>query len=145
MIDEKDVVMPLFPSPELVGERPWGREELLVLISEQFMLKKLLIKAGNKGGLQFHQLKNECGILISGELLVRFDPGSGELEERVLNAGDCFHFPPGSVHQEEAITDCVIIEASSTHFNDRVRVEHLYGLPNDGGLPTTHLNDIEIR
>ena len=30
------------------------------------------IKAGSKGGLQFHRKKDECGILISGLLIVRY-------------------------------------------------------------------------
>ena len=32
---------------------------------------------------------------------------------------------------------CKIIEASSPHFNDRVRVESLFGIKDDGGLPST--------
>jgi hypothetical protein len=52
------------------------------------------------------------------------------------------HFSPGVVHQEEAITDCVLIEASTPHFNDRVRVEEIYGSSDIAGLPTTAIDDI---
>jgi hypothetical protein len=52
------------------------------------------------------------------------------------------HFSPGVVHQEEAITDCVLIEASTPHSNDRVRVEELYGLEFDGGLRSTALDEV---
>ena len=45
------------------------------------------------------------------------------MNNKILKAGDCFHLPPGFVHQEEALTDCEIIEISTPHFNDRVRVE----------------------
>ena len=38
-----------------------------------------------------------------------------------------FHFPPGSIHQR-AITNCEMIEASTPHFNDRVRVEKKFGI-----------------
>lgn len=132
----------LFPKPESVGARDWGEELLLTLIPDTLTLKKIFIKAGHKGGLQYHREKNECGILIEGELLVRFDAGDGILQEKILRAGDCFHFPPRAVHQEEALSDCVIIEASSPHFNDRVRVEDRYGLTADGGLPTTQPDEI---
>jgi len=136
---------PHFPTPESVGVRPWGTEELLVLVPGKYMIKKLTVKAGNKGGLQYHRLKDECGTLISGEMIIRFDDGQGRLIERVVKAGDSFHFPPGVVHQEEAITDCVIIEGSTPHFNDRVRAEEEFGLGAPKGMPTTTLDEIEER
>ena len=132
----------IFTKPQDVGARNWGKEELLVLVSKKFMLKKLSINSGSKGGLQYHRKKNECGILISGKLLVRYDRGDGVLNEKTLLPGDCFHFPPGVIHQEEAIEDCVIIEASTPHFNDRVRVEEEYGIEAEEGLPSTEMSDI---
>ena len=127
---------------EDLGPRDWGKEILLGLVSKKFSLKKLFIKAGNKGGLQYHRKKDECGLLISGRLLIRYDNGHGKLTEKILEAGDCFHFPPLFVHQEEAITDCEIIEVSTPHFNDRVRVEEKYGLEENGGLRTTKKSEI---
>ena len=44
-------------------------------------------------------------------------------------------------HQEIALEKCIIIEASSPHLNDRVRVEKFFGM-NEKGLPTTQLNEI---
>ena len=128
-----------------LGHRDWGKEILLGLVSKKFSLKKLFIKAGSKGGLQYHRKKDECGFLVSGKLLVRYDNGEGELTEKTLKAGDCFHFPPYFVHQEEAITDCEIIEVSTPHFNDRVRVEKKYGLQENGGLRTTKKSEIIIK
>lgn len=136
--DEQDI----FPTPENAGPRPWGKEDTLCIIKGELSLKQLFVKKGQKGGLQFHRLKNECGILISGSLLVRYDCGDGKLRERIVTTGESFHFPPGLVHQEEALEDCVIIEASTPHFNDRVRVESLYGLGKPEGLPTTEEHEI---
>ena len=135
----------IFPRPSMVGKRSWGMEKLLVLIPKVLSLKLLKIKKGKKGGLQYHRKKNECGFILSGKLKVRFDNGNGVLREKTLKDGDCFHFPPGSVHQEEALTNCKIIEASSPHFNDRVRVESKYNLEMGGGLPTTKISDIKIK
>ena len=135
----------IFPESMSVGERPWGSEELLALVSRQFSVKRLKVKAGNKGGLQFHRLKDEVAVLISGEMLIRFDLGDKVLRERIIKAGDVVHFPPGLVHQEEAITDCEIIEASSPHFNDRVRMEEFYGQGVPVGLPSTDETQIETR
>lgn len=135
-----------FLTPEDVGPRPWGRETLLGLVPGLFSFKKLEIRAGNKGGVQYHHKKNECGYLLSGMLIIRFDTGDGKLQEKILNPGACFHFPPGAVHQEEALTDCVILEVSTPHFNDRVRVEKKYGLPiAPGGLPSTKRSEVVTR
>ena len=135
----------IFPDLESVGPREWGEELLIGIVSKKFSLKKLVLRKGAKGGLQFHHKKNEIGYLISGKMIVRFDDGFGNLKERIVNAGEAFHFPPGAVHQEEAIEDCEIIEASTPHFNDRVRVENLYGLENDHGLPSTKIEDVQEK
>jgi mannose-6-phosphate isomerase-like protein (cupin superfamily) len=143
---EKNYLQPKFPKPISVGEREWGTEDLLVLVSGKYTLKKIFLKAGSKGGLQFHRKKNECGIIISGEMIVRYDDGFGNLTEIIAKEGDIFHFEPGVVHQTEAKLDTVYIEASTPHFNDRVHVEHLYEIKEEaGGLPTTTANEIETK
>ena len=143
---KKNFKKPKFPQAVSVGERVWGTEDLLALVSGKYTLKRIYLKARHKGGLQFHRLKNECGVVISGEMIVRHDDGNGMLTERILTTGDIFHFEPGVIHQTEAITDTVYIEASTPHFNDRVHAEALYGLPTeDGGLPSTTKSEIEER
>ena len=134
----------IFPKVKNIGKRDWGKEELLVLISKVLTLKRLLIKKGKKGGLQYHHKKNECGYLIKGKLIIRYDGGDGKLKKKILSGGSCFHFPPGSVHQEEAMTDCEIIEASTPHFNDRVRVEKFYNLPISGGLSSSSKKQVKF-
>lgn len=136
---------PRFCSPEDVGPRPWGKEELLVLVKGKYMLKRLTIKKGSKGGLQFHRLKDECGILLSGKMIIRYEDGKGGLEEKLITPGDCFHFTPGVVHQEEALEDCVIIEGSTPHFNDRVRVEEFFGIDDKSGMPSTSIDEIKTK
>ena len=135
----------IFPTASSVGPRTWGEESLLVLASGKYTLKKLYVKAGSKGGLQYHRQKDEAGFLVSGKLQVTYENEHGILSQSVLSAGDHYHFQTGVVHQEEALEDCVIIEASTPHFNDRVRVEELHGLSAEGGLPTTNENDIELK
>jgi len=135
----------IFPEPVSVGERPWGEEYLLAISSKNFSVKRLFIKKGNMGGLQYHRLKDEVAVLISGRMLIRYDNGDGQLKQKTIEAGQVAHFPAGLVHQEEALTDCEIIEASTPHFNDRVRMEEKYGLGIPEGLPTTLESDIEIR
>lgn len=143
---KKNYLKPKFPIPQSVGDREWGKEDLLVLVSKKYTLKRIFLKSGSKGGLQYHRQKNECGIIISGKMIVKFDDGTGSLIQKIVGEGDVFHFEPGVVHQTEAIVDTVYVEASTPHFNDRVHVEHLYGVDGEaGGLPTTTVDQIEIR
>ena len=51
----------------------------------------------------------------------------------------------GSIVISLFLTNCKILEASSPHFNDRVRVESKYNLKTHGGLPTTKRSEIKIR
>ena len=131
----------VFLKPKSMGNRDWGSEELIGLVENCFSFKRLYLKAGSKGGLQYHHKKHEIGILISGELIIRLAEGK-KLREYKLNAGSAFEFKPGVVHQEEAVTDCVIIEASTPYKNDRVRVEGQYGLDSDNGLPSTNRDEV---
>lgn len=143
---EKDHTTVNFFSPSDVGPRQWGREILVAHVPGLYTGKVLLVNAGHKGGLQKHHLKNECAHLYSGELMFRYDAGDGKISEKKMVAGDSIHIPPGAVHQEEAITDCVIFETSTTHFNDRVQMEERYGqtIP-EGGLPSTTIDEVETR
>jgi len=132
-----------FITPEDVGPRDWGREILFVHAKGKYTGKILEMKAGTKGGLQYHREKDEAAYLFSGKLLVRYDSGDGTLTEVIMNSGQSMHIPPGAVHQEEALTDCIIFEVSTPVFDDRVRVEKEYGLEMEGGLPTTENPRIE--
>lgn len=135
----------VFPKIKSAGKRPWGKEEILAIIPKKISLKLLKIKKGSKGGLQYHRKKNECGYILKGKLIIRYDNGNGKLIEKIIGPGTSFHFPPGAVHQEEAITNCEIIEASTPHFNDRVRVEKKYGIDDISGLRTTNYKEIIIK
>jgi quercetin dioxygenase-like cupin family protein len=93
-----------FPQPESVGPRDWGTETLLLLAPQKYTLKLITMKAGAKGGLQYHRLKDEGGIMMKGSMRVLYDDGTGRIVDRVCRRGDVFHFPSGAVHQAEALT-----------------------------------------
>jgi len=134
-----------FPASESIGSRHWGEEVLLVLSPGKYTMKKLTTRAGEKGGLQYHRLKDEANYIVSGQLLLRYEDEHGVLQERLVGPDEWFHLPAGCVHQEEAITDVVRIEVSTPFFNDRVRVEEAFGKSVTWGLPTTDESDIEFR
>ena len=134
---------PEFFNPKDLGKRDWGKEELLAF-SSKMDDEKLFIKKGSKERLQYHHLKDEGGFIVYGSMLVRFDDGKGSLTSKVLKEGSSFRFPPNCIHQEEALTDVLIIECSTPHLNDRVRVEKKYNEKSLGGLPSTNIEDIKI-
>lgn len=122
--------------PRDMGERTWG-SELLVIDTPHYIGKVLRMRAGEAGGLQAHAEKDEASYLFSGMAWVYTDTGDGELKKFGWTAGSAIHIPPGAVHKVEAIEDCVIFEASTPHFNDRIRLEEQYGRTDTEGLPTT--------
>jgi len=134
-----------FPVAESVGEREWGEETLLVLSPGKYTMKKLFVRAGKKGGLQYHRKKDEASYIVSGKMILRYENERGDLVEKEVGPGDWFHFPAGCIHQEIAITDVVRIEVSTPHFNDRVRVESIFGIEDSSGLPTTEESEVIER
>ena len=92
--------------------------------------------------MQYHRIKNEASFVVKGQLVIRYVL-KGKLKERILSEGDSIHFPPNCIHQEEAITDCLLIEVSTPHKNDRVRVENLFDINDNSGLPSTEIQDID--
>lgn len=122
--------------PYDVGERTWGRE-VLIAHTPHYTGKILYMKAGHAGGLQYHVEKDETFHLVSGEALVDYDDGTGALVQLLMEPGMSVHVPPGAPHRVTAVSDCVFFEASTPHFDDRVRVEREYGERDTGGLPTT--------
>lgn len=119
---------------------------MLTHVTGSYTFKKLFLKKGCKGGLQYHRFKNESGYLVSGKLILRYADSSNQLQERILLPGESFHFPPLAIHQEEALEDCVILEASNPVFNDRVRCESDFNISDLGqGLPTSNESDIIFK
>lgn len=133
-----------FPKKKLIGRRVWGNEILLALIPKKISFKLLEMKKGSKGGIQYHHKKDECGYVLKGKLLVRFEKQKNRLSEKILKSGDVFYFPKGSIHQEEALTNCIILEASTPYFNDRVRVDERFGKKIEG-LPSTKKNEVVLK
>ena len=107
--------------PKELGPKSWGRE-MLVARTSTTMAKVLYMNAGHAGPLQFHERKDECFYLLSGQAWVS-SMRSGKLDRELMNPGQSFYIPPGAVHKVEAITDCVLIESSNVVFDDRVAVE----------------------
>lgn len=115
---------------EITG-KPWGTE-LVIAETPHYLGKLLSMKAWHRGGLQYHARKDESFYLYKGQATVIYDNGAGQLTRKIMTPGQCFHVPPGAVHQVVAMTDCVFIETSTPVFEDRVNVAGDYGCPDSG-------------
>jgi mannose-6-phosphate isomerase-like protein (cupin superfamily) len=108
-------------------EKPWGHE-LIWALSETYCGKLLFVKAGCALSLQFHREKEESWLVHSGKARLELgQAGDAVLNEEVILAGQAFHYRPGTVHRVTAIEDTTILEVSTPHLDDVVRLEDLYG------------------
>lgn len=107
--------------------KPWGWE-LIWAHTDQYVGKILHINAGESLSVQYHNVKDETVHLLNGQLIywVKLDP-DGELTDQKLAPGDSFRITPGTIHYMEAVTDCDVLEASTPHLDDVVRIKDRYG------------------
>ena len=113
-------------SPRRV-EKPWGWE-LIWAEADAYVGKLLFIRAGEALSLQYHVVKDESWLVREGRARVEVgETGDNELETVELASGDALRFPPGTLHRVTALEDTLILEVSTPHLDDVVRVEDRYG------------------
>jgi mannose-6-phosphate isomerase-like protein (cupin superfamily) len=108
-------------------EKPWGYE-LIWALTDVYCGKVLFVKAGQSLSLQFHRQKDESWLVQSGRAKLELgDAGESVLVAEVIGPGAAFHYTPGTVHRVTAIEDTDILEVSTPHLDDVVRLEDAYG------------------
>ena len=108
-------------------EKPWGHE-LIWAVTDVYCGKVLFVKAGASLSLQFHNEKDESWYVQSGRAKLELgEAGQAVLDEEVIGPGAAFHYVPGTVHRVTAIEDTTILEVSTPHLDDVVRLEDSYG------------------
>jgi mannose-6-phosphate isomerase-like protein (cupin superfamily) len=108
-------------------EKPWGYE-LIWAHTDIYVGKVLFVKAGHSLSLQFHREKDESWLVQSGRAKLELgEAGETMLQEEVVGPGAAFHYAPGTVHRVTAIEDTTILEVSTPHLDDVVRLEDAYG------------------
>jgi mannose-6-phosphate isomerase-like protein (cupin superfamily) len=107
--------------------KPWGYE-IIWAKTDSYVGKVLHVNAGQALSVQYHHQKDETVYLLSGEMIYWVKlPGREELQDMKLKQGESFRIAPGTVHYIEAITDCDVLEASTPHLDDVVRLKDRYG------------------
>ena len=108
-------------------DKPWGWE-LIWAVAEQYVGKVLFVKAGESLSLQFHREKDESWYVQSGRAELELgDAGQTILNSEIVGQGACFRYRPGTVHRIRALEDTTILEVSTPHLDDVVRLEDRYG------------------
>jgi mannose-6-phosphate isomerase len=108
-------------------EKPWGYE-LIWAETRTYVGKILFVRAGESLSLQFHRVKEESWLVQQGRAKLELgSAGDAVLREEVIGAGAAFHFLPGTVHRVTALEDTTIVEVSTPHLDDVVRLEDRYG------------------
>ena len=107
-------------------EKPWGREEIFAE-TPSYVGKILFIRQGEALSLQYHEVKEETLRVLDGELDLVSGPDVHHLETDRLGSGEVFHIAPGTLHRMVAASDCNLLEVSTNHLDDVVRLEDRYG------------------
>jgi mannose-6-phosphate isomerase len=107
-------------------EKPWGWE-LVWAEADDYVGKLLFVRAGESLSLQYHELKDESWLVQQGRARLELGEVGGELEVLEIAPGDAYRFRPRTVHRVTALEDTTVVEVSTNHLTDVVRLEDRYG------------------
>jgi mannose-6-phosphate isomerase-like protein (cupin superfamily) len=101
----------------------WG-EEIIICNHELYCGKLLRFKQGAKFSMHYHMIKDETWYVDEGEFIYRWiDTETAEVNEKIVTVGEVVRHRPGEPHQLEALTEGVVFEVSTEHFDsDSYRV-----------------------
>ena len=108
-------------------EKPWGHEMIFTDVPGGFTGKELHVRGGQSLSMQYHERKEEVLAVRSGRIQLEIGPTLEQLERIELAPGDSVQIPPGMVHRTTALEDSVVLEASTYHPDDVIRLTDLYG------------------
>jgi mannose-6-phosphate isomerase len=106
--------------------KPWGYE-IWYAVTDEYAGKILHVGRGHRLSLQYHERKDESCYLLAGKLRLVQGPTPTELTERTLGVGAVWRNEPGVVHTIEAVEDSDVLEVSTPHLDDVVRLADDYG------------------
>ena len=123
MIMEKPIVFNAIECPSCNVPKGWGHE-IIFENNELYCGKLLCFKEGAKFSMHYHMIKDETWYVQEGKFIYRWiDTETAEVKEEILVEGDSVRQLPGQPHQLEALTEGIIYEVSTTHYDsDSYRV-----------------------
>ena len=108
--------------------KPWGHETIWAR-TDTYVGKILHINAGQALSVQYHNVKDETVFLLAGKIIYRVwqNGQDGAPTDIGLQIGHAYRITPHTIHQMEAVTDCDVLEVSTPHLDDVVRLTDRYG------------------
>lgn len=106
-------------------DKPWGYEELIEC-NDKYVTKKLFMKKGNACSIQYHELKTETIIILSGKINIYIGDDINNLSVKEYSFGETVTIKPYTIHRMEATEDCLYIECSTNELWDVIRLQDNY-------------------
>ena len=72
-------------------------------------------------------MKDESWLVQEGRARLELGEVDGPLETFEIAPGDAYRFRPRTVHRVTAVEDTLVVEVSTNHLSDVVRLEDRYG------------------
>lgn len=111
--------------------KPWG-SELVWAHTDRYVGKILTIRKGEALSLQYHRVKDETIMVLTGLIVLRYETSRDHADDGygsavTLKPREAFHIPPGMVHRMIALEDAEVLEVSTPELEDVIRLEDRYG------------------
>ena len=107
-------------------DKPWGHE-IWWAWTDEYVGKILHVSAGHRLSVQFHERKDETSYVLRGRLKLFKGSTADDLVATEVGEGDRWRNLPGEVHTIEALEDADVLEVSTPHLDDVVRLVDSYG------------------
>jgi quercetin dioxygenase-like cupin family protein len=107
-------------------EKPWGYE-IWWAWTEDYVGKILHVDAGHRLSVQYHEHKDETSYVLKGRLTLLKGERADALVATEVGEGAQWRNLPGEIHTIEALEDADVLEVSTPHLDDVVRLTDVYG------------------
>jgi len=107
-------------------DKPWGYE-IWYAWTDQYVGKIIHVNKGGKLSLQYHDFKDETSYLLKGKLLLTKGTTPDNLTVTEIGEGYSWRNKPGEIHTIEGVEDADVLEVSTPHLDDVIRLKDNYG------------------
>jgi hypothetical protein len=107
-------------------EKPWGYE-IWYAWTDQYVGKIIHVNRGGKLSRLYHLQKDVTSYLLKGKLRLTKGPDADHLTITEIDAGHQWRNRPGEIHTIEGVEDSDVLEVSTPHLDDVVRLKDNYG------------------
>jgi mannose-6-phosphate isomerase len=106
--------------------KPWGYE-IWYAWTDIYVGKIIHVSKGHKLSLQYHEKKDETSYLQSGRMNLIKGTSADALTVTEIQPGHAWRNRPGEIHTIEALEDSDVLEVSTPHLDDVIRLQDAYG------------------